>query len=62
MAVGKEDPLIPYERAKASAQTLKIAGANLTYRDYDTGHRLNAPAMHDLKAWWRAQRESIGKN
>lgn len=62
MAVGKEDPLIPYQRARASAQTLTTAGASLTYRDYDTGHRLNAAAMHDLKAWWRVRRESIGKN
>ncbi|MCB8982695.1 MAG: dienelactone hydrolase family protein [Ardenticatenaceae bacterium] len=52
MAVGREDQLIPYERAQACAQTLRAAGADLTYREYDTGHRLNASGMHDLKDWW----------
>ena len=55
MAVGREDPLIPYERARACAATLKTAGAKLTYGEYETGHRLNAAATRDLKAWW-AQR------
>jgi phospholipase/carboxylesterase len=53
MAVGKEDPLIPYERARACADTLEAAGANLTYGEYETGHRLNAAATRDLQAWWR---------
>ncbi|MCI0399619.1 MAG: dienelactone hydrolase family protein [Chloroflexi bacterium] len=53
MAVGKEDPLIPYERAKACAQTLRAAGADLEYHEYDTGHKLNAEGLRHLKAWWR---------
>lgn len=53
MAVGKQDPLIPYERAQACAQTLTEAGANLNYHDYETGHKLNAQGMRDLKAWWQ---------
>ncbi len=52
MAVGKRDPLIPAERAAGCAQTLFMAGANLEYHEYDTGHKLNAAGMRDLQAWW----------
>lgn len=55
MAIGREDPLIPYDRAQTCAQTLQQAGAALTVREYDTGHRLNADGMHDLKKWWLAR-------
>jgi predicted esterase len=50
MAVGKEDTLIPFKRTQSCALTLRSAGADLDY--YDTGHRLNAQGMRDLKAWW----------
>jgi phospholipase/carboxylesterase len=53
MAVGKEDPLIPYSRAQRCAQTLRATGADLTYREYGTGHRLNAQGVRDLRAWWQ---------
>lgn len=53
MAVGLQDPLIPLARAQTCAATLAAAGAALTYREYDTAHRLNAAAMRDLEAWWR---------
>lgn len=52
MAVGKEDALIPYERSVACAQTLQVAGCDLEYHEYDTGHKLNQDGMADLKAWW----------
>jgi phospholipase/carboxylesterase len=52
MAVGKRDPLIPTERAAGCAQTLHMAGTNLEYHEYDTGHKLNAAGMLDLKSWW----------
>ena len=52
MAVGKRDPLIPPERAAGCAQTLFMAGADLEYHEYDTGHKLNAAGMRDLGAWW----------
>lgn len=52
MAVGKEDPLIPYPRAQLCAQTLQEAGAHLTYKEYATGHKLNAQGMRDLQQWW----------
>lgn len=52
MAVGKRDPLIPAERAAGCAQTLVMAGSDLEYHEYDTGHKLNATGMRDLQAWW----------
>jgi len=52
MAVGKRDPLIPPERAAGCAQTLVMAGSNLEYHEYDTGHKLNATGMADLTTWW----------
>jgi phospholipase/carboxylesterase len=55
MAVGKQDPTIPYEQSLKCAETLRKAGAALTYNEYDTGHKLNAQGVRDLKAWWKAQ-------
>jgi len=52
MAVGKHDPLIPTERAAGCAQTLYMAGSQLEYHEYDTGHKLNAAGMLDLQSWW----------
>ena len=61
MAVGKEDPLIPFERAENCARTLRATGADLTYREYDTGHRLNAQGMRDLTAWWQARAAALDR-
>ena len=53
MAVGRQDNSIPAQIADHCRRTLTQAGADLTYREYDTGHRLNRDGMHDLAAWWR---------
>lgn len=58
MAVGKQDPRIPYERSLSCAHTLHLAGADLDYQEYDVGHRLNATGMRDLKQWWQARAAS----
>lgn len=52
MAVGRQDPTIPLGRAQACAQILRDGGADLDYHEYDTGHKLNAAGLHDLRAWW----------
>jgi phospholipase/carboxylesterase len=52
MAVGRTDPTIPLEIAHVCAHTLRAAGAALDERIYDTGHKLNAEGMRDLKQWW----------
>ena len=57
MAVGKEDVFIAHARAQNCAKTLKAAGAELSYHEYETGHRLNAAGVKDLKAWWQNQEQ-----
>jgi len=52
MAAGRTDRYIPFTRTQGCAQTLRDSGADLTFRDYDTGHRLNAQSVRDLKQWW----------
>lgn len=54
-AVGKEDPFVPLTRARACAETLRAIGADLSYNEYEVGHRISAQGMRDLRAWW-AQR------
>jgi phospholipase/carboxylesterase len=58
MAVGINDPYISYQRTQNCAQTLRDAGAHLDYREYETGHRLNAQGMRDLREWWSVQATS----
>jgi phospholipase/carboxylesterase len=53
MAVGKRDAYIPVARTASCSETLRAAGADLEYHAYETGHRLNAQGMRDLKAWWQ---------
>lgn len=55
MSVGRRDERIPLQIAQHCRETLTAAGAELTYREYDTGHRLNRDGMRDLAAWWAAQ-------
>lgn len=52
VAAGTQDERIPLVTARASAQAIQAAGASLTYKEYDTGHKLNAQGMRDLKSWW----------
>ncbi|HSH05598.1 MAG TPA: alpha/beta fold hydrolase [Anaerolineae bacterium] len=53
MAVGTEDDTIPLDFARNSGEMLTELGADLTYEEYQTGHKLNAAGMRQLKAWWR---------
>ncbi|QLQ08722.1 MAG: hypothetical protein HZY76_02165 [Anaerolineae bacterium] len=55
MAVGARDEVIPLDVARAAAQVLRDAGADLTYREYETGHRLDSAGMHDVGQWWKQQ-------
>jgi phospholipase/carboxylesterase len=51
-AVGIEDPFIPLDRARSCAETLRESGADLSYHEYDVGHRISAQGMRDLRTWW----------
>jgi phospholipase/carboxylesterase len=59
MAVGTQDERIPLAVAQASAEAARAMGAFLEYREYETGHKLNAEGMRKLKNWW-AERIQFG--
>jgi phospholipase/carboxylesterase len=59
MAVGKEDERIPYERSVSCAHSLHLAGADLEYHEYETGHRLDRQGMRDLQQWWQARAADV---
>jgi phospholipase/carboxylesterase len=52
MAVGRNDPIIPLSRSRACARALRSIGADLTYREYNAGHKLSTQGMRDLRSWW----------
>jgi phospholipase/carboxylesterase len=52
MAVGLNDELVPYNRALGCADVMRQANTQLTYNEYNTGHKLNSQGMRDLHDWW----------
>jgi len=58
MAVGRRDPLIPLPVTQSCARTLSEVGADLSYKEYDVGHKLSSQGMRDLRAWWSARPEA----
>lgn len=56
MAAGAEDDTVPVDEARRSAELLRHTGADLDYREYPTGHKLNAAGVDDLTAWLQARR------
>jgi phospholipase/carboxylesterase len=56
MAAGREDERVPIKLARRSADILREAEADLTYREYDTGHKINSAGMRDLAQWWALRR------
>lgn len=55
LAAGRHDPVIPLAVSRASAATLSGLGAELTYREYNAGHRIPSQGIRDLGAWWARQ-------
>ncbi|HUM68969.1 MAG TPA: hypothetical protein PLK31_09005, partial [Chloroflexota bacterium] len=52
MAAGTQDGRVPLAVAQNSAAAAQAMGAFLEYREYDTGHKLDAAGMRKLKSWW----------
>jgi len=52
MAAGLHDERIPLAISQKSAETVQALGAFLEYREYETGHKLDAAGMRKLKTWW----------
>jgi phospholipase/carboxylesterase len=51
MAHGTEDPIIPIERGRQSADLLKRAGADVMWRTYDMAHSVCIEEIGDIAAW-----------
>ncbi len=52
MGVGRKDDTIPITQSQRCANLLVQAGAQLDYREYETGHKLNRAGIQNLKKWW----------
>lgn len=48
---GAQDEAVSVDQAQAARQLLIRAGAEVTYREYPVGHKLNADGTRDLKKW-----------
>ncbi|GAB4532200.1 MAG: alpha/beta fold hydrolase [Anaerolineales bacterium] len=55
-AHGRQDDLVPVSRARQGVALLRQRGANLTYWEDDTGHKLSAAGSRALAAFWQANR------
>lgn len=51
MAHGTEDPIIPLERGRLSADLLKKSGSDLLWRTYEMGHSVCVEEIGDIAAW-----------
>ncbi len=59
MAVGTEDEFIPLDLARTAGKAARAMGADLSYNEYETGHKLSSAGMRDLKSWWRERDEEM---
>jgi phospholipase/carboxylesterase len=50
---GSNDTMMPVRLGRESAELLRHAGADVTYREYLMGHEVTEEAIRDLKEWVR---------
>jgi phospholipase/carboxylesterase len=55
IAHGIEDAIIPLRVAQQARQLYLELGAEVTYGEYPTGHKVNSQGMKDLTAWLAAR-------
>jgi phospholipase/carboxylesterase len=48
---GTQDTTVPLARVAIMREALEAAGADVTYHEYPTGHKVNRQGMKDLKQW-----------
>ncbi len=48
---GTQDTTVPLAKATVMREALEAAGADVTYHEYPTGHKVNRQGMKDLKQW-----------
>lgn len=53
LAGGTRDPLVPAAQSQRTLEWLRLAGAEVEYHAYETGHKMTAEGLRDLQAWWR---------
>ncbi len=58
-AHGTEDRLVPVERARQGVRLLEQAGAQVTYCEDRTGHKLSARCARSLADFWAQRGEKI---
>lgn len=51
IAHGLQDETVSIEQAQSAREAMLHAGAEVTYHESHTGHKLSAQAMRDLKHW-----------
>ena len=63
IAHGSRDETVPVERARRSRDVYQRLQAEVTYREYSTGHKVHTDGMRALKQWLRdILCEEIGGN
>lgn len=55
IAHGRADETVRVEQARAAHTLLTQAGADVSYHEYDLGHKLNAAGMKALQTWLAAR-------
>lgn len=53
MAHGRDDSLIPVERAVTSREALRTAGYKIEWHDYATEHAVSSEEIEDIAGWLR---------
>jgi len=49
---GKEDELVPIEKAREAVSLLERSGAKVTYCEHDVGHKLNAECFQGMEVFF----------
>jgi phospholipase/carboxylesterase len=53
VAHGKQDKLVPFERAQASIELLEMGGAQVTFCEAEVGHKVSADCLRGLESFFK---------
>lgn len=53
IAHGTRDEIVPLSAAQQACETYKQLGADMTYGEYNAGHKMHVQAIRDLRGWIR---------
>lgn len=60
IAHGRQDEIIPVERARQAAEWLEQAGAQVTYCEAETGHKVDPGCLRGLRAFFSSGNDEPG--